>query len=335
VKAAVFTGRREVRIDEVPMPKCPEDGVIVQVMASGICGSDKGLYLRDGAKPGIHGHEAAGIVVEVGRKATRRTVGDRVAVYDVIGCGACTYCNLGEFTRCRQRKGSVSGGYGQYVACPERNALPLPDDVSFERGCLMLDAMGTPAKAVRRMGVSRGMTVAVYGCGPIGLNAVQVCAAMGARVIAVDPEGYRREAALRLGATVALDPQSGPPSGAIIDATGQGADRAMECSGNPEALREAIKSVHPDGWVGVVGECGKAEISPSDDLIRGDVHLMGSWYLSVEDFYRNIDLYRCTSADPLRVVTHVVPLSEIERGFKLFCDHEDECLKVVVRMPSG
>lgn len=332
MKAAVFTGLREVKTEEVPTPRCPEDGVIVQVMASGICGSDKWLFLGDGAKTGIHGHEAAGVVVEVGPKVTRRSVGDRVAVYDVIGCGACAYCAVGEFTRCRRRKGSVSGGYGQYVACPERNALPLPDDISFERGCLMLDAMGTPAKAARRLGVSRGMTAAVYGCGPIGLNAVQVCTAMGARVIAVDPEGYRREAALRLGAVLAVDPQERSPSEAIIEVTGEGADRAMECSGNPQALRQAIESVHPDGWVGVVGECRTVEISPSDDLIRRDVHIMGSWYLNVEDFYRNIELYRTTSADPLRVVTHMVPLGKIERGFQLFCDHEDACLKVVVRV---
>ncbi|MGQ9524661.1 MAG: zinc-dependent alcohol dehydrogenase [Armatimonadota bacterium] len=332
MKAAVFTGRREVAIQDVPMPNCPDDGVIVQVMASGICGSDKWLFLNDGPKPGIHGHEAAGVVVEVGPKVTRRAVGDRVAVYDVIGCGVCSYCSVGEFTRCRNRKGSVSGGYGQYVACPERNALPLPDDVSFERGCLMLDAMGTPAKAARRLGVSRGMTVAIYGCGPIGLNAVQVCTGMGARAIAVDPVGYRRDAAVRLGAVMAIDPQDGPPSLAILDATGEGADRAMECSGNPNALHQAIESVHPDGWVGVVGECGRAEISPSDDLIRRDAHVMGSWYLNLEDFYRNIELYRFTSADPLRVVTHIVPLAEIERGFRVFCDHEDGCLKVVVRM---
>lgn len=334
MKAALFTGLREIKIGEVPTPKCPSNGVLVKVMASGICGSDKWLYLGEGEKPGIHGHEAAGVVVEVGSEVTRLSVGDRVAVYDVIGCGKCTWCNLGQFTRCPQKKGSVAGGYGEFLACPERNALRLPDDISFERGCLLLDAMGTPAKAARRIGVAPGMKVAVFGCGPIGLNAVQVCAAMGARVVALDPIAYRREAAVRLGADCALDPSADSVGEELLELTDGGADRALECSGNPDAEKLAIASVRPDGWVAIVGECRRLEISPSDDLIRRDVHIVGSWYLNVDDFYKNIELYRTSSADPLRVVTHFVTLDTIERGFQIFCDRQEGCLKVVVRMSS-
>jgi len=334
MKAALFTGRRQVKIAELPSPRCPDDGVLVEVAASGICGSDKWLYLNEGEKPGVHGHEAAGTVVAVGPKVTRRAVGDRVAVYDVVGCGECLACAMGRFTHCAYRKPGVGGGYGQVIACPERNALPLPDDISFERGCLMLDAMGTPAKAARRLGVSQGMTVAVFGCGPIGLNAVQVCCAMGARVIAVDPEPYRRDAALALGAWCAVDPAAVEPHRTIMELTSDGADRAMECSGSPAAEKQAIACVRPDGWVAVVGECPKLELSPSEDLIRRDVHVIGSWYLDVADYYRNLELYRTTAADPLRVVTHYVSLADIEKGFRLFCDKQQGCLKVVVRMAS-
>ena len=304
----------------------------MRVIRSGICGSDKRLYLAEGEKPGVHGHEAAGIVAEVGDGVTRLHEGDAVVVYDVIGCGQCGFCLQGQFTYCRQRKGGVSGGFGELLVAPERNLIRMPGGMSFDRGCLMSDCFGTPAKAVRRVGVTAGETVAVFGCGPIGLNAVMAAKAYGARVIAVDPIPYRRQAAVRLGGDEAVEAESDDPVARIQAITGGGADKAMECSGTPAAGRHCIECLRPAGSAVFVGECGKLELSPSADLIRRDITVMGSWYMHLSDFPANVHLCDTTGADPLRAVTHTVPLEEIEAGFAAFCDRQEGCLKVIVRM---
>ncbi|MFQ5808294.1 MAG: zinc-binding dehydrogenase [Armatimonadota bacterium] len=333
LRAAAFVGERQVEIRDVPAPEivAPDD-VQVRVIRSGICGSDKRLYLGQGEKPGIHGHEAAGIVAAVGEGVTRLREGDAVVVYDVIGCGECAFCLRGQFTYCGQRKGGVSGGFGELLVAPERNLIRVPEGMSFDRACLMSDCFGTPAKAVRRVGVCAGETVAVFGCGPIGLNAVMAAKAYGARVIAVDPIQYRREAAEGLGADHAIDAESNELVQQIQEISGGGADKAMECSGSPEGGRQCIECLRPAGSAVFVGECGKLELSPSADLIRRDITVMGSWYMHLSDFPTNVRLCDTTGADPLRIVTHRAPLEDIESGFAAFCDRQEECLKAIVLM---
>lgn len=333
MRAAAFVGRRRIEIQDVPDPEiAAPDDVLVRVIRSGICGSDKRLYLSDGAKPGVHGHEAAGVVVEVGDAVTRVGEGDGVVVYDVIGCGKCAFCLQGQFTYCPQRKGGVSGGFGELLVAPERNLMRMPPPMSFDRACLMSDCFGTPAKAVRRVGAAAPDTVAVFGCGPIGLNAIMAAKAYGAGVIAVDPVQYRREAASELGADHAIDPENEDAVGRIRELTGTGANKAMECSANPAAGRQCIECLRPEGRAVFVGECGRLEISPSADLIRRDITIMGSWYMHLSDFPANVHLCDTTGADPLRVVTHTVPLEQIEAGFAAFCDMQEGCLKAIVQM---
>lgn len=331
MKAPLFLGQRQIEVAEVDDPVLQRpDEVMVRVVRSGICGSDQSLYLNPGRKPGVHGHEAAGIVVEVGEGVRDRQPGDRVVVYDVIGCGQCRYCRQGQFTYCPDRAGSVGGGFGELLVAPERNLIPLPEDVPFDRGCLLSDAFGTPAKAARKVGVGPDDTVAVFGCGPIGLNAVQVARAYGASIIACDLIDYRLEAARELGAQHVLNGGRCDPVAAIRDLTDLGADKSIECSGSPLAERQALECLRPAGRAVFVGECGKLEISPSEHLIRRDVEIMGSWYIHLNDFVTNLALMADTGADPLRIVTHRVALEDIAAGFAAFCDRREGCLKVIV-----
>ena len=333
MRAALFAGQREVQVADVddPILRHPDD-VIVRLVRSAICGSDKGLYLNPGAKPGVHGHEGAGVVVEVGSGVRHRRPGDRVVIYDVIGCGACGYCRQGQFTYCPDRQGSVSGAFGELVVAPERNLIPLPDGLPFDRACLLSDAFGTPAKGVRKLGVGPADTVAVFGCGPIGLNAVQIAKAYGARVIACDLVDYRLEAARKLGALHVINVSKTDPVASIREQAEGGATKSIDATGDPAAERQAIGCLRPAGRALFLGECGKLEISPSQDLIRRDLEIMGSWYIHLDDFPANLALMADTSADPLRIVTHRLALDDIATGFDLFCDHRDGCLKVVVTM---
>lgn len=136
MKAAFFVGKERIEIRDVPLPELTPDKVLVKVMTSGICGSDKGLWMNEGEKPGIHAHEACGVVAAVGSDVTQWKKGDRVVVFAVVGCGKCSYCTAGQFTYCSQCSGT-GGGYAEYLTTFARNLRPLPDDIPFERGCLL------------------------------------------------------------------------------------------------------------------------------------------------------------------------------------------------------
>jgi threonine dehydrogenase-like Zn-dependent dehydrogenase len=329
MKAAVFYERAEVRIEEAETPKPGPREALVRNMACGICGSDKGLWLNPGPKPGIHGHESAGVVEQVGAEVTNVRPGDRVAVMAVTGCGECEACRRGAFVYCEHGRSGREGGYAEYQGAPAELLLPLPDGIPFEQGCLLTDALGTPARAVRRSGISAGQTAAVYGCGPIGLNAVMMLKAHGATVIALDPEAYRVAAAQRLGAEHGVDLSREPGPEAVRRITQVGADYVFECSGH--GGKEAVRSVRLAGRVAFVGESPSLEISPSDDLIRNHVEVFGTWYLTREDFEQNVRLVQTGAVDPLRAVSHVLPFADIARGFEIFCNHREQALKVVLR----
>jgi len=184
-------------------------------------------------------------------------------------------------------------------------------------------------EAVRRSEIRAGQVAAVYGCGPIGLNAVMMLKAHGAVVIALDPVAYRVAAAQRLGADhgVDLSRESGPE--AVRRITRVGADYVLECSGH--GGKEALRSVRRAGRVAFVGECPSLEISPSEDLIRRHVEVFGTWYMTREDYEENVRLVQAGAVDPMRVVSHVLPFEEIARGFDIFCNHKEQALKVVLR----
>jgi threonine dehydrogenase-like Zn-dependent dehydrogenase len=331
MRAASFPGPGQVRIEEVPVPQMGEGEVLVRTRASGICGSDKGLWEKGAPGGKIAGHEGAGEVVKVGPGVNSFVPGDRVVVLAVVGCGHCRECLAGRMPYCEKSEG-LAGQFAEYSVVPESNLVSLPEDISFECGCLLSDSLGTPARAVRRSGAGEGDIAAVFGCGPIGLNCIQVLRAADAAVIAVDPVAYRREAALRLGAREAIDPSGGDPASQLRELTGGGPDLAFECCGL--AGREALRAVRRGGRVAFVGECGSLEVSPSEDFIRRHIEVFGSWYLTVRDYWRNVELVRSGRADPMRIVTHLLPFEEIGRGFEVFFGHKENALKVVLRFPA-
>jgi len=250
-------------------------------------------------------------------------------VMAVSGCGVCVDCQRGRFAYCEAGPKGREGGYAEYQVAPAELLLPLPDGLPFEVGCLLTDALGTPARAVRRSGIEAGAMAAVIGCGPIGLNAVMMLKAYGALVIALDPVAYRVEAARELGADFGIDLSRDSAVEAIRAITRVGADYVFECSGH--GGKEALAAVRRAGKVAFVGECPKLEISPSEDFIRRHIEVFGSWYITRMDYVQNVRLVERGLVDPMRIVTHILPLAEIARGFDVFCGHKEGALKVVVR----
>ena len=328
MKAAIFHDRERVSIEQVPDPQPGEGDVLVRVQASGICGSDAGLWTQPGPKPGVHGHEVAGVVEKCGPNVENWKAGDRVAIMAVVGCGTCADCQRGRANYCAHGPKGLAGGFGELMVAPARCLVPVPDDIPFEAACLLTDCMGTPARAVKRSGAGPDDLAVVFGCGPIGLMCVQALRAVGAVVLAADMVDYRLEAAVKCGAAGTINASKQDAVGAIRQRAGIGADFAFECSGH--AGKQALACVRTGGRVAFVGECPHLDVSPSEDFIRRHVEAFGSWYITRADYFANIDLVRSGRVDPGIIVTHKLPLEGIGRAFDLFCNRKDGCLKVVL-----
>ncbi len=208
--------------------------------------------------------------------------------------------------------------------------LPLPDDVSWERGVLLGgDTIGTTYRTLKRLGATGFHTAAVLGCGPIGLGMLALLHFMGARAIAADLSPYRRNLAKQLGADSVIDPGAEDPAKAIIDLThGAGVDIALDCSPTQETLTAALECVREFGKVGFVGEKGDSVIHPSNHFIRKEITAVGSWYYNPSDYYEILDLHwRGLKVDDL--VTHRFPLREADQAFATFASGESGKVLIV------
>jgi len=214
MKIVEMLGRRRVAVVDAPEPQPRGDLVVVKVLASAICGTEARSYQVDGAAEAGRfnsGHEAAGVIWKTAPGA-RLEEGARVAIHPDLGnmCGRCANCYRGVWLRCLNPCDTFAGWQGahaQYLLRPERNCLPLPDDVSFELGAMLVDCVGTPYRGIRRLGVDAFDTVLITGLGPLGAAASIICRALGARVIATEVAAYRLARAAEYGVDHARNPQ--------------------------------------------------------------------------------------------------------------------------------
>ena len=257
MKAAVWYGREDIRIMEVPEPAVGKDQVKIKVKCCGICGSDVHEYrqgpllipkkphpLTGKKAPVILGHEFSGDVVEVGEEVRRVRVGDRVTINCLIYCGACVYCRGGEFNMCL-RLATVGlawdGAFAETVVVPEYTVLRIPDPITYEAASFA-EPLAVAVRAVKRSRLKIGDPAVVIGAGPIGLLVLQVARAAGAsQVFVIEPLKKRRELAKQLGADEVFDSAQGDAGKEIADRTGgRRANIAFECVGNQAAFDTAI-----------------------------------------------------------------------------------------------
>jgi len=313
---------RKVEVRDYPDPVPEGEEVVVRLEAAAICGSDlHGLYQSPGEKGFIPGHEGAGVVVAADKPRFVK-VGDRVCTTAVFPCGTCDHCRMGYTIYCRARKGTygfgLDGVHATHVRICERSLLPMPDWMTFEQGCLVLDPVGTHYHANKRMGTNARHTVGVFGLGPMGLGAVCVTAFLGARVIGVDPIAFRRDLALKLGAAEAVDPAAGDVAEQIRDLTaGYGLDRAFECSARPEPLYTALDLVRHFGHVAIVGENPKATISPSNHFNRKEITLSGSTCFPLGEFDEIVRLFQ-QGLPAAAMITHRFPIERAAEAYATF-----------------
>jgi threonine dehydrogenase-like Zn-dependent dehydrogenase len=299
MRGVVFLGNRQVGLQEFPDPTPGPGEVVLAIKASGMCGSDLKFYrpapgeaqralgLGDVSEPLIGGHEPCGVVAAVGPGVpeAEARVGMRVMDHHYCGCGVCPHCRVGWSQLCRAGfvvyGVTAHGAHADYMTVPARTLVPLPDELSFATGAAISCGTGTAYNALRRMNLSGRDTLAVFGQGPVGLSAVQLATAMGARVIALDVTKERLAFAKELGADVALDPSADDPIEALKQLThGEGVDLALDCSGAEAARIAAIRATRTWGTVCFVGEGGSVTIDVSRDMIRKQLTVIGSWTFS-------------------------------------------------------
>lgn len=326
MKAVVFTGDRTLELMEVPDPTPGPGEVVVEIKASGMCGSDLHQY-RAPRKENLNiaGHEPCGIVAAVGAGVPHEqaTVGDRVMDHHYSGCGVCKHCRGGWSQMCLEGSivygGSGDGAHARYMLVPAHTIVKLPDALSFKTGAAISCGTGTAYGALKRLGLAGDETIAIFGQGPVGLSATQLAKAMGARVIALDINAERRNLATHFGADEVVDPMSNDVVDAIRDLThGEGAQKTLDCSSNSEARRAAVQAVRTWGTACYVGEGGDVTLDVSNDLLRRQVKLVGSWTFSKSGQADCAEFVADRKIDVDSLFTHEFTLDQAEEAYKLF-----------------
>ncbi len=332
MKAAVFYGQGiPLKVEEIPIPQIGPDELLVKVSGCGICQSDM-EYIDLGVPttkkpPIVLGHESAGIVSEVGSAVTGSKVGDSVLIGNIISCGACRNCREGRDNICDNwlmLGNHIDGAYAEYISVPARNVYPLPPEIPPEEGCIIADAVSTPFHAVKnRSGLKLGDTAAVFGCGGLGMNCIQIASALGASVIGVDynipvvagSSKTKLDMARELGAVETVDAQEGKEVVKHIRRrTGGGVDVAFEMIGRPETIRQAHESLRPGGRLVVVGfSPHDASFSAGRSMVK-ELDIVGSCSCRSADIPRIIELVRRGRINVKKLITGTFPLSEIHQA---------------------
>jgi threonine dehydrogenase-like Zn-dependent dehydrogenase len=340
MRGMVFLGEREVELREFPDPTPGPGEVVLEIKASGMCGSDLkryraprsggvsaslGLSVGGTTGPVIAGHEPCGVVAAIGSGVTEAQAhpGMRAMVHHYKGCGVCKHCRTGWSQLCGQGivvyGGSEHGGHAQCMKVPASTLVPLPDELSFEVGAAISCGTGTAYNALRRIGLSGRETIGIFGQGPVGLCATQLAKAMGARVIAVDISQARLSLAKKIGADLTIDPKKDDPVQAIKELThGEGAEFTMDCSGNPEARLAAVRSTRTWGTVGLVGEGDRLTVDVSPDLLRRQLTLVASWTFSTVGQMECARFIADRRIPVELVITHRYRLDQAAEAYRLF-----------------
>jgi L-iditol 2-dehydrogenase len=341
MKALVLTAYKQLEYRDVPDPRPGRDEVLIKVAACGICGSD--IHGMDGSSgrripPIIMGHEAAGVIAEVGREVRGYRVGDRVTFDSTIYCGGCFFCRRGEINLCDNRRVlGVSteeyrrhGAFAEYVVAPERILYRLPQGLSFEHAALV-EATSIAVHAVGRPPIRLGDAAVVVGTGMIGLFVVQALRAAGVgRVIAVDVDQARLDLARKLGATESIRSDQSDTAAETRKLTdGRGADLAFEVVGASPTLKIAAESVRKGGSLTLVGNLSRQAELPLQSVVTREVTLYGSCASSGE-YPVCLDLLSRKVIQAGPVISAVASLQEGASWFDRLYRREPGLMKVLL-----
>lgn len=345
MRALALHGIGDLRLEDRPAPVPGVGQVLVRVTHCGVCGSDIPRIFEKGTYrfPTVPGHEFAGVVAAAGLGVETAQVGDRVAVFPLLWCGACAACEQGRYVQCSNYDylGSRSdGGFADYVVAPVANLVPVPSGVPLlhaamaEPAAVALHALG---RAGRQM---IGQVVIVMGAGPIGLMVAQCARIAGAaRVLVFDVSPDALATARSLGFEEALDPRSASPTEVVP----RGAGVVVDATGVPGALAQGVEALG-DGGVGVLlgNPAGDLRLPAAlwSRLMRREARLVGTWnseysrYGAGDDWRTALGLMCAGSLDVARLVTHCVPLECAESELRSIHERKSYHCKTMIELSA-
>ena len=354
MKAVVFHGVGDLRVQDVPQPRPKAGEAVIRITATTICGTDvhivKGEYP---VKPGlILGHEPVGVIHELGSGMEEDySVGQRVIVGAITPCGQCFYCLNGVHSQCHGPLGgwrfgnTINGAWAEYLLVPDAraNLAVIPDGLTDEQVLMLPDIASTGISGAESGGVRTGDSVAVFAQGPIGL-----CATLGARlrgaslIVGVDPMPERRAMATRFGASVTINPNACNVAEELKRLTeGRGVDVAIEALGRQETFETALRSVRPGGVLSSLGVYSGKLVAPYDAIYAGlaDQRIVTTLCPGGKERMRRLLAMVATGrADLTPLVTHRFALDDLKEAYDLFSHQRDAVMKVALYpqgIPSG
>ncbi|MEM2875210.1 MAG: alcohol dehydrogenase catalytic domain-containing protein [Candidatus Hadarchaeales archaeon] len=336
MRVAMYYNNRDVRLEEIPRPRIGPGELLMKVMASGICGSDVMAWYRKKRAPRVLGHEATGVIEEVGEGVTGYKVGERVFVSHHVPCGSCRYCLSGHETACEtlHTTNYDPGGFSEYIRVPrinvERGVYRLPNHVSFEEGTF-IEPLACVVRGQRIAGVKGGDSVLIIGSGVSGILHIQMAKLNGAgRVIAADISEYKMRKAGEFGADDVLDARGDVERG-IRDILGRGADRVIVCAGAAPAAQLAFRCVDRGGSI-LFFAVPPPEVpvqAPLVDFWRNEITIATSYGAAPRDLSESLGIISDGKVRVREMITHRLGLAEAGAGFRMMSE-QGECLKIII-----
>jgi threonine dehydrogenase-like Zn-dependent dehydrogenase len=321
MKGAVFYGKHDVRVTDLPVPEIGKKEVLIKVMACGVCGTDVHIYEGDKGSaectpPTVLGHEFSGIIEKIGEEVTDFKVGDRVCVDPNDTCGECYYCRNGIGHFCTSIRGigtTVDGGFEQYCAVPQKQVYRLGDDVSFEEGA-MTEPVACCLHGIDMCEIKPGSAVVVIGGGMIGLIMVQLAKLAGAHcLILLEPIAGKREIGKKLGADLCIDPIHEDVKAILKEHGIHRVNTVIECAGLPQTIAQAIDLAGKQSVVmmfGLTKPDDEVAIKPFE-IFQKEVVLKAS-YINPYTHQRALNLINAKRLDVSSMVHKVCSLSELQ-----------------------
>jgi L-iditol 2-dehydrogenase len=334
---AVYHNNKDVRIEEVPKPEIGSDEILLKVMASGICGTDVVEWYRLPKAPRVLGHEATGIIDEVGEKVTKYKVGDRVFVSHHVPCNQCRYCLKDSHTACEtlHTTNYYPGGFSQYIRVPKINVetgvYKLSPNMSYEEGTF-IEPLACAVRGQRLAGIQKGDTVLIIGSGMAGILHIQLAKLKGAqKIFAADINPDRLKLAEKFGADHVIDARGDLPQQLKELNHERATDKVIACTGAVKAALIALECVDRGGTIlyfAVPDPTTKIPI-PITEFWRNETTIRTSYGAAPRDLEEALQILSQNQVNVEDMITHRLDIREIAEGFRLVAE-AGKSLKVII-----
>lgn len=336
MKAALFYGASDIRIEEVPKPQLKTCDVLIKVKRVGICGTDLHIY-KGGMEvplPLIMGHEFSGEIAEIGPEAENLKIGDKVVAEHVVYCGKCFYCLRGEPELCINPTilgVDLPGALAEYIRVPANLVYKLPSNMDFDDGVLV-EPLSIAVYAVRKSKLEIDYNLAVIGQGPIGLFIDAVARAAGANIIGIDILDHRLDFAKKKKfVDYTINPQKEDLLKRIQEICGaDGTDLTFEVVGQEITAQESLKITRKAGQIMLLGVFEKPASLNIMDIVKKELEVSGSWTCAFA-FAPTIDLMSKGKIDYKGFITHRYPFSEVKKAFEDSLSYSEDRIKTIIK----